>query len=1416
MVSLSPVCSAVLVAVSGLSALPAAAATVNSYGLTLDADQIVDRGGVLTGQENNRDHRFVAGQATNWASVHVQGQGADPRRSASLVLKDVTWLSEINAADAAEKSVRGTMVSIGRNGWGYFGGDSVDLKLRSAVPSEAGAVSSAVAVGVFRGDVPNSAIGKGYWEQGLTVSSQDFVARAIARKNGGSVAALHASNNSLVSLEGSNAKLYARSSVDRSVDPKEPKYTVAAVRVEDGATLVVSPVTRLTLQVGIDAEATNNNSLRSYGLKVEEGYVRIQSHQTDINVEALSNAAGINIRPNPADEDKGGGADVPPSVVLAGNRTNIWVTSKNRDAYGIYSAVPEGWESPLKDVIKDESHPEWRAASESFWNVLAVGDSLNIQANAKRDAVGVYVEDGSVAVLGSRNTTIRANGERSVAAFGGAGKIILAGNLTYSGVLQAEPASKKNGEKRGTTLEVAGGYMRLNSQGQTSAGIPGLNKLSICDGGRVDLQDLYVDHNSGSITISDGGVLRVNRTFSRTNDNDSTGAAPGHQVASDFSIQRGGTLEISASALESAAITAGMVLRPGGMIRVFGHDQLAAGTGSLTDERLNALRSKLILGLDTARGKSDGLIDFGNAKLGFIDLSHKNFRADQSLLKGYIDVQTDELKQTTVENAQGNVNGSYKNIVTADGVNGIEVAKGTLKLNPTVADAQLVTNVNGKLADIHVTDGVLTIGEQQTAGDVETYAETTPVGGSLGQLTVEAKGAVRIAGRNGDVYNIAALRGTGGALDVAGASVSVGEDVSLGSLNLSQNAHLDMSGKKLTLGTSADGSDDDANESVIMGTVKADELTGKGFICVGSTSGAGTVEVGTLSHSGILMLDPAWRGGETWGDGSWVVTDRVGTDDKLTGDVVVGMNSSLVVGATKEEAVAAAVASGRAYGQGNTEAMVYLAKPLDVNQHVFMVDGSATALGGTVITENQRGQFRLNGKSLAMLDVGAAGGTPLVKATSMALSSDARIGLVNLTENSEGTTIFNVGKIVSSETGAELTAEELSAALVSNDLMLEFTPTFNGQVLSVTARRHLSAASRFPGLKVDRLMDALYAAGANSTNSSDTATALLSRTASFADYGFASVNDAVATTNEIATLAASAGLYNTALDATALLTEAVESQAERATRTDGVNLWVNVKGGRRSAKRLYGTSGYDLNLGGTVFGADVSPAANTRLGGAVIVGTGRGHAVDAPLRVKNSADFVGLAAYGSRRLGDVHLSADAGFLRTKSKVTNVQAYGMSFNDNVSSDTYTLGVRGEYVWHLGSLDLLPHLGVRWTQVRMDSYKAGFETTEDHLNAVTLPVGLGVAGSFGWQNWQLTPTADVSVNWSVGEKSAVSHVQYATMSQEVRTKVVDTAPVRIQAGLNAVNEAWTLGAGWNMGIGSHERWDNTLTLKARYAF
>ena len=46
--------------------------------------------------------------------------------------------------------------------------------------------------------------------------------------------------------------------------------------------------------------------------------------------------------------------------------------------------------------------------------------------------------------------------------------------------------------------------------------------------------------------------------------------------------------------------------------------------------------------------------------------------------------------------------------------------------------------------------------------------------------------------------------------------------------------------------------------------------------------------------------------------------------------------------------------------------------------------------------------------------------------------------------------------------------------------------------------------------------------------------------------------------------------------------------------------------------------------------------------------------------------------------------------------------------------------------------------------------------------------------------------------------------------------EDAPVQMSLGLDTVTGAWTIGSEWNLGVGSHDRLDNALTLKARYAF
>lgn len=77
-------------------------------------------------------------------------------------------------------------------------------------------------------------------------------------------------------------------------------------------------------------------------------------------------------------------------------------------------------------------------------------------------------------------------------------------------------------------------------------------------------------------------------------------------------------------------------------------------------------------------------------------------------------------------------------------------------------------------------------------------------------------------------------------------------------------------------------------------------------------------------------------------------------------------------------------------------------------------------------------------------------------------------------------------------------------------------------------------------------------------------------------------------------------------------------------------------------------------------------------------------------------------------------------------------------------------------------------------------------------------------------------DLSFVPSVGAKKATSIVHFADMTEVVKTQVVDTAPVQMSVGLNAENGSWTLGASWDLGFGSHNRLDNALTFKARYAF
>ena len=127
------------------------------------------------------------------------------------------------------------------------------------------------------------------------------------------------------------------------------------------------------------------------------------------------------------------------------------------------------------------------------------------------------------------------------------------------------------------------------------------------------------------------------------------------------------------------------------------------------------------------------------------------------------------------------------------------------------------------------------------------------------------------------------------------------------------------------------------NDNQLKGTLDAETVTGDGTIRVGSadeeTGGAGTLNVETLEHTGIIFVDPAWVDDAEMKDGSFLAVQQLGEGGVLNADVVVGQNSTFVFGATKDAAVKAFAETGLKYGEdADVTAVLYVAKAITVGE----------------------------------------------------------------------------------------------------------------------------------------------------------------------------------------------------------------------------------------------------------------------------------------------------------------------------------------------------------------------------------------------------------------------------------------------------------------------------------------------------
>lgn len=397
---------------------------------------------------------------------------------------------------------------------------------------------------------------------------------------------------------------------------------------------------------------------------------------------------------------------------------------------------------------------------------------------------------------------------------------------------------------------------------------------------------------------------------------------------------------------------------------------------------------------------------------------------------------------------------------------------------------------------------------------------------------------------------------------------------------------------------------------------------------------------------------------------------------------------------------------------------------------------------------------------------------------------------------------------------ALFTAAHEENRLTVGDAMLD------GKVVNGTAQVKVQNAEEvMPGFFLNKDMQRIYDEHLFDAASSDAQIAMLTQF-SQAVNGMTSMGEFKAASQALEEGSNSAvlgGAYNAALDAGEQFNKALDRRmtvANGLNRAEGFTLWADVIGTSNQAKKLYGNSGYDLDLYGGVLGGDYTFAQyDATLGAALTVGTGSGGSKGTATSIDNDVDFVGFSVYGNKRCPIVNSKFDLGYMQTKNDISAANSMG-NWSSDVKAKAFTFGFGVELPTTVGIVNVTPHAGIRYTRLDVEGRDGLFGTDDDKLNVFQAPLGVTFSGAFETSGWNLAPTFDLSVVPAFGDKDATT--KYNGLTTEVITRVVDSSPVQATLGLSAQKDAFTFGINYTLGAGSDERQNHSFNANVRYTF
>lgn len=244
--------------------------------------------------------------------------------------------------------------------------------------------------------------------------------------------------------------------------------------------------------------------------------------------------------------------------------------------------------------------------------------------------------------------------------------------------------------------------------------------------------------------------------------------------------------------------------------------------------------------------------------------------------------------------------------------------------------------------------------------------------------------------------------------------------------------------------------------------------------------------------------------------------------------------------------------------------------------------------------------------------------------------------------------------------------------------------------------------------------------------------------------------------------------------------------------TNPLNLWVDVSGEQYKSDDLESGGEFKADMGYAVFGADFAVADTWSAGVAVHYGTGT---LRSPVAgIHNEIDTWGVALYGTKSFngGACKLVGELAYTASENDITASQT---ALNQKVDAKICSVGLRGQHIFALGALEVIPSIGVRVSRLETDSMSIGEVRVSDQDQTFTqIPLSVtfsGFEGTIG--GWTISPRARVAYVPTFGDKSI------SIYSHE--TDVIDTNPVQGDFGLRAVRDNLQLSADIQAGAGSY---------------